>query len=76
VLPVGVERSRAPGCPEIQQPLEGLPGDAQRLAQLVAGRLGERDVDPEEAPAFSQPADPFPLGGSNPFDYLCHRFPP
>ena len=48
---VGVELSRGREVlAEAQQGVKGVLRNAQRLTQIVAGRLGEGEIDPEEPP--------------------------
>jgi hypothetical protein len=55
----------------LQRPKRGL-RDPERLHQIFATRLAERDVEPEEAPLCPQCGDALALGGMQPADYLRH----
>jgi hypothetical protein len=61
-LPVGVERRRDAGVAGAPKSLDGAVGKVQRGDEIVAARLTQRDVEPEEAVLLSQRDDALALG--------------
>ncbi len=47
-------------------------GNPERVDQLVAARLAERGVEPEEAPLSAQGGNPFYVAGGEPGQDLRH----
>ena len=47
-------------------------GNPERVGQIVAARLAERDVEPEEAPLRAQCGDTLSLDGVEPVEHLGH----
>jgi hypothetical protein len=62
-LPVGMDARRTSNRPL---------GDPERVDQLVAARLPERGVEPEEAPLSAQCGNPFSIAGGKPGQDLRH----
>ena len=71
-LSVGVEHARARDVAGTRQSLKGAFGNSQRFAQIITGRLAERDVEPVKGSLRAQCGDTFSLAGVEPVQDLRH----
>ena len=59
-------------CRRTRPEPQGTLGNPQRFDEILAARLAERDIEPEEAPFSAQSSDTLSLGDAESGEYLRH----